>query len=655
MAQETPRAPPGPRGAGPSSPSIPSVPPPESGLPHEGAPGAGTRFEAWAVVVIVLAMVLLPTVQALVRRLSGAEVPGAAVYTQHLTLWVGFVGALLATAAGKHLAVSTLEMLPAGRARTLARGYGDVVSAVVCAILAYAALVMILADRTRADTLAGGLPEWWTEAIMPVGFAIMSVRFASLSPTRPARIVAWALSALLIPFCLAAILEAAGHPVGLPTPDGPTLLAGHTALLAWPGAVLLFAAFLLGTPVFVVMGGFALLLFFLGGTPVASVPLEMFRLAGQPSLPAIPLLTVAGYVLAEGGASKRLVRAAQAMFGFMPGGLAVMAVVVCALFTTFTGASGVTILALGGIILPALVREGYPEGFSLGLVTASGSLGLLFPPSLPVILYGVVAGIAIDHLYLGGLVPGLLMIVLVASYGVVAGIRSKAPRPPFRAKEAFSALWAAKWDLGLPLLVLGVLASGFATIVEAAALGAAYAILVELIIFREIHPTRDLPRVLEHASTLVGSVVILLGTALGLTNYLVDAEIPTLVVTWVQGHIHTQWAFLLALNVLLLVLGSVLEIYSAIVVLAPLVAPLGRAFNVEPVHLGVVFLANLELGFLLPPMGLNLLLSASRFQKPLPLLYKKSLPFLVIMSVGVLLITYWPAITTGVVTAIKGP
>jgi tripartite ATP-independent transporter DctM subunit len=266
-----------------------------------------------------------------------------------------------------------------------------------------------------------------------------------------------------------------------------------------------------------------------------------------------------------------------------------------------------------------------------------------------VILYGVVAGVAIDRLYLGGLLPGTIMVVLVAAYGVFVGTRSGTPRPRFHALGALKALWDAKWDLGLPVLIVVAVATGFATIVEAAALGAAYSIVVELLVFRDVHPIRDLPRVLVHASTLVGSVVILLGVALGLTSYLVDADVPTRVLGWVQEHIHTQWEFLLALNVLLLVLGSVLEIYSAIVVLAPLVAPLGTAFGVDPVHLGVVFLANLELGFLFPPMGLNLFLSASRFDKPLPLLYRKAFPFLVIMSVGVLLITYWPAITTGVV------
>ena len=613
---------------------------------------AGTAFERWALVVIVLTMVLLPTLETGVRRFTGSGVPGAMVYTEHLTLWVGFLGAMLATASGHHLALSTVDFLPAGWPRQLARGFGSAVTTLVCAFLAYASLDMLLLDKGRVDTLAGGVPEWWFEIVMPVGFAVMSVRAALKAPGRGAKVLCWVLIAAVVPFVVSRFLEAGGSGF-LTLPDGPTLLRGHTAALAWPGAILLFAAFLLGAPVFVVMAGFALLLFYLAGTPVASVPAETFRLVVSPTLPAIPLLTVAGYVLAEGGASRRLVRAAQSLFGWMPGGLAVMAVFVCALFTTFTGASGVTILALGGIILPALVREKYPEGFSLGLVTAAGSLGLLFPPSLPVILYGVVAGVAIDHLYIGGLVPGLLMILLVAAYGVWIGIRNQTPRPKFEPREALSALWHAKWDLGLPLLIIVAVASGFATIVESAALGAAYAIVAEIFLHRDVHPRRDLPRVLVHASTLVGSVVILLGVALGMTSYLVDAEIPTRLLAWVQAHIHSQWVFLLALNVLLLVLGSVLEIYSAIVVLAPLVAPLGVAFGVDPVHLGVVFLANLELGFLFPPMGLNLFLSASRFQKPLPLLYRKSMPFLVIMSVGVLLITYVPAITTGVVALLK--
>jgi C4-dicarboxylate transporter DctM subunit len=383
-----------------------------------GPAKSGTRVESWAVVALTVAMIVLPVIETVVRRFGGT-LPGGAVYVQHMTLWVGFIGALLATAAEKHLALSTIDMLPKGAARTTALAYGHFVSATVTAVLGLASLIMVLADTARVDKLPGGIPEWTTELIMPVGFAVMAVRFAWKTPGGlHARLIS------LLPVIAIGVLAALTLTKTLGPEAGATFISAHPKLLLLPGSALLVLAFLLGAPVFVVMAGFALLLFFGGGTPIASVPTETFRLVASPTLPAIPLLTVAGYVLAEGGASKRLVRAAQSLFGWMPGGLSVMAVFVCALFTTFTGASGVTILALGGLILPSLVREGYPEGFSLGLVTASGSLGLLFPPSLPVILYGVVAGVPIDRLYIGGLVPGLLMIVLVAAYGVFVGIRS---------------------------------------------------------------------------------------------------------------------------------------------------------------------------------------------------------------------------------------
>jgi tripartite ATP-independent transporter DctM subunit len=302
------------------------------------------------------------------------------------------------------------------------------------------------------------------------------------------------------------------------------------------------------------------------------------------------------------------------------------------------------------------VKDNYPEGFSLGLVTAAGSLGLLFPPSLPVILYGAVASqpgsaapVSAEKLFLGGFLPGLMLILLVAAYAMRVGVKAHAPRQRFDAREVGRALWLAKFDLGLPLVVLGVIVTGHATVVEAAALGAAYALVVELTYFREVDPVRELPHVIALSATLVGAVVILMGVALGLTNFLVDAQIPEALLDWVQAHFHSQWSFLLALNGLLLVLGSVFEIYAAIIVLAPLVAPLAAVFAVDPVHLGVMFLANLELGFLFPPMGLNLFLSASRFNRPLPQLYRQALPFLCIMAIGVLAITYVPAMTTGLV------
>ena len=416
----------------------------------------------------------------------------------------------------------------------------------------------------------------------------------------------------------------------------------------WLLAEAIVIAVLVGAPVFVGMAGGALLLFFSQGTPVSAVPAEIYRLIGSPTLPAIPLLTACGYVLAESRAAHRLVRFFRALSGWMTGGTAVLVALVCALFTTFTGGSGITIIALGGLVYPILREEGYPEGFSLGLVTAAGSLGLLFPPSLPVILYSVVANVPADQLYLAGLVPGLVLVLLVAAYGMWAGRRAGAATKPFSWREVASATWEAKWELMLPVLVIGLFASGLASLVEASAAAAAFAIATQCFVTRDIHPVRDLPRVLLKGGVLVGAVLILLASAMGLTSYLVDVQLPSRLLAFVQAHVHSQLLFLLVLNLLLLVLGSVLEIYSAIVVLAPLVVPLGVAFGVNPVHLGVIFLANLELGFLFPPVGLNLFLSSSRFGKPITFLYRCVVPFLVISAVGVLLITYAPVLSVGV-------
>jgi len=441
---------------------------------------------------------------------------------------------------------------------------------------------------------------------------------------------------------LAAVLTTAAVCTGLAFGEGVA-----ESLVA-PGALLVVAGLFFGAPVFVAMAGMAMLLFFSEASPIASVPVETYRLVASPTLPAIPLLTVAGFILAAGGAPKRLLRLARAAGGWMPGGMAIMVCVVCAGFTAFTGGSGVTILALGGLFLPMLIAEKYPDGFSLGLVTCSGSLGLLLPPSLPVILYAVVAKASVRDLFVAGLLPGILLITLVAIYGAWIGRRAKTERHPFTIRELGKAAWEAKWELAIPVVVLASILLGWATILEASAVAVVLAIVSQTVTARDLHPLRDLPRVMVDGAALIGAVLILLGMAMGLTSYLVDAEVPAALVEWTRTHIESPILFLLLLNVVLLVLGSVLEIYSAIVILAPLLAPLGPAYGIDPLHLGIVFLANLELGFLLPPMGLNLLLSSTRFGEPLAKLYKVTLPFLLISLVGLLLVTYVPAMTTGV-------
>ena len=592
------------------------------------------RTEQGILVVTLALATLLPIIDMVGRPLGGFHLMATSEYVQQLTLWLAFVGGMAATSQAKHLTLSTSEFFGEGIWRRMSRLLSYSVAAAVVGILSYASAQVVAANRLEPKVLPIGIPEWVSEIIMPVAMGVMALQFI------------WNASDKWWGRAVAAAAVAGAFALGLLSPE-------HAARL-WPLALLVVAAALLGAPVFVAMGGVALVLFFAEGTPVAAVSAEVYRLVDSPTLPAIPLLTAAGYVLAESAAAERLVRFFRAIFGWMPGGIAVMVAAVCALFTTFTGGSGVTIIALGGLVYPILRKDGYSEGFSLGLVTAAGSLGLLFPPSLPVILYAVVAKADIKQLFVAGFVPGLLMVLLVSAYAVAVGVRVQAPRQRFEPREAFRALWGAKWDLGLPALVVVSFVSGYATIVESAALAAAYSIVVELAVFRELKPLRDLPRVLSHAATLVGSVVLLLGTALGVTSWFVDAEVPTRLVEWMTGHVHSPALFLLMLNVVLLVLGSVLEMYSAIVVLAPLVVPLGVQYGVDPIHLGVVFLANLELGFLFPPMGLNLFLSAQRFNRPLPSLYRHAFPFLLIMSAGVLAITYLPAITTGVVGLFAG-
>ena len=581
--------------------------------------------------VILAGMVLLPVAQTVARRFLGTDVPGASVYTQHFTLWVGFLGAVLASVGHRHLALSTSNFLPEGRPRLYAELLANAVTAAVTLLLTYGSAQLVWENRESTEILAGGIPAWWSQAVMPLALAVMTGLTITRAPGGWLGRISTTVACLcLVPFLF--IDPSRGH------------------FILWPAAVIILTAFLVGAPVFVSMAGMAMLLFYTGDppTPVAIVPTNTFQLVTNSTLPAVPLLTIAGYVLAAGGASQRLVTAYRSLLGWLPAGMGLMVLSVCALFTAFTGASGVTILAMGGLVFPLLREEKYPEGFSLGLVTAAGSLGLLFPPSLPVILYGVVAQADIKSLFLAGLVPGVVILLLVSIYTIVVGVRRDAPRHAFVPGEALRALWDAKWDLGLPLLIIVSIVTGVATIVESAGIAALYSVFVEVVIFRNIHPIRDLPKVLGSGAMLVGSVLILMGVALGLTAYLVDAQIPDLLLDWVQQHLHAKWQFLLALNVILLVLGSVLEMYSAIVVLAPLIVPLGNAFEVDPVHLGVVFLANLELGFLFPPMGLNLFLAATRFGQPLPKLYRHAMPFLLIMAAGVLIVTYVESFSIGV-------
>ena len=569
----------------------------------------------------------LPLVDFLGRPLAGFHIPGSATYTQQLTFFLTFTGGLAATLTSKHLTVSTANLLHGVRARQEAEFFSRCAAASVTAILAYAGFCVVVAERMQGQKLPFGLPIWVSESVMPVCLGLISVTYILKSSTHlHARLCAAAMAGAI--FCL-----------GMIQPTG---------LIAWILGATLMAATLLGSPVFAAMSGLALILFWREGSPVSAVTAEIYRLVGSPNLPAIPLLTATGFVLAESNSPLRLVSFFRALLGSIPGGVAVLVGAVCALFTALTGGSGVTIIALGGLLYPILLNEGYPEDFSLGLVTAAGSLGLLFPPSLAVVLYSVVANTPADQLFIAGMAPGMVLLTLVALYGMSVGLRTGIERQPFKWRELLAAGRNAKWDLSIPVAMVFLFGTGLASLLETSAFACAYTMVIACFIHRDLSPIKQLPATLVKAAAFVGAVLILLSCAMGLTSYLVDAQIPDRLLEMVRERVHSPLLFLLTLNIVLLVLGSILEIFSAIIVLTPLVIPLGAAFGVHPVHLGVIFLANLELGFLFPPVGLNLLLSSSRFGQPMTVLYRDVIPFLVILGLGVLLITYVPALSIGV-------
>ncbi len=409
------------------------------------------------------------------------------------------------------------------------------------------------------------------------------------------------------------------------------------------GVIIILLA-LLGAPLFSLIGALALYLFTTSGGESKFVIAELTRLSEFPSLIAIPLFTFAGYLLAESKTPQRLVNLSQAVVGSIPGGLAVVALCSCAIFTAFTGASGVTIIALGGLLFPILLKQGYSEKFSLGLLTTSGSLGLLFPPSLPIILYGLVAQISIDKLFIAGLVPGLLLVVLLSAYALTVSFRSTIQRTPFNWKNVVRRLRESIWEIPLPFIVIGGIYGGIFTATEAAAVTAFYVLIIEVFVYKDIKLFGDVPRVMQKSMLLVGAIFVVLGTALGLTNYFIDEQIPQKLFEWIRLFIENKYTFLVLLNCILLIINMI-EIFSAIIIIVPLIIPIANQYGVDPVHLGIIFLLNLEIGYMLPPLGLNLFLGSLRFERPMTKMYRVTLPFIAILFAMLLVVTYFPELS----------
>ena len=589
------------------------------------------RCEDALLTAALAAMALIPLAEMLLRSTLRIGIPASTALTQHLTLVVGMAGAALAARENRLLAISGLHALLGGTGN-IARVLSGAVTVAVAGALCLAAWQFVASEREVGRHLVGQLPVWAVQAFLPLGFGLVALRAAwHAAPHWSGRIAALALAAVLV----AAVLY-------VPLPREARVTTGLIGLAA---------AIVLGAPVFVALGGAALLLFWGAELPTVSLSLDHYRLVVNPSLPAIPLFTLAGYLLAESAAPQRLVRVFDALFGRFRGGAAAVTVLAGAFFTAFTGASGITILALGGLLMPLLRGVGHSERSALGLVTSSGSLGVLLPPSLPLILYAIVAKVPMHELFLAALLPGITMALLLLLWGRHTAGPARPASKTLDLREAGRALAAAKWELLLPVVAFTALFGGFATPVEAAALTALYALFVVTVAHRDLKPVRDVPRVVVECGLLIGGVLLILGVALGFTNYLVDAQIPDRAIDWATATLQSRVAFLIALNLFLLAVGCVMDIFSAIVVVVPIIVPVAAAFGIEPVHLGIIFLANMELGYLTPLVGMNVFFASYRFGKPVLEVCRAVLPFLAVLLAGVLVVTYVPWLSTALQSA----
>ena len=579
-------------------------------------------------VVIFAAMTLLPVIEATTRLFSTNGIPASQVLVQHFTLWIGFLGAILATRQNKLLALTREPLFDEAEKPHLGKWIAKVTTFLVLVALTWGSWELLKIEMQYPIDIAPNIPRWVAQLIMPVGFGLMAIQVYVKSYKKHIHRISLIVVGVL--FSLSAITDA----------------IFDVLPVIWIGVFIILFALLNGAPIFVGLGGAAILFFWADYTPISAIPTETYRIVVSPTLPTIPLFTLAGYLLAESKASERLVKVFKELFGWIPGGTPVVIVILCGFFTALTGGSGVTILALGGILLPLLIKEGYSRSFSIGLITVSGSLGLLFPPSLPAIIYGVTAGVSVKSIFIAGLIPGILLLVMMSIWAIIQGKKEKIPSKPFNIKKAFQVCLKTKWELAIPFLILFGVFGGYTTLVETAALTVSYIFFVEVYVYNDID-LKTLPRIIIDCATLIGGVLIILGVAMGLTSYLIDAQIPILILSWAKGALASKYSFLLMLNIFLLLVGCLMDIFSAIIVIVPLIAPLGVYFGIDPVHLAIIFIANLELGFLTPPVGMNLFLAAYRFDEDMPKIYQATLPFFLVRLLAVGLITYIPVLTLG--------
>jgi len=602
----------------------------------------------------IFLLALFPFLEVIARTVFHTGVANSTEITHHLVLVLAFIGAIITARENKHLTLTLNWKLPAGILKRI-QVVNALINTTFCTAFAWISFSFLL-NAFSANEKISVFPLRWVVMVMPIGYMIMALRFIAHTPPKPLAKIIAALGLILGTFLALGAIANVSH-VLLPHAGEffDSLVPVYDQVLARLATPLIFVLIIsavFGVPIFIVLGGLGFLLFAKAVQPLEIMANEAYSLLTSHSLPAIPLFTFTGFILSESKAGERLVKLFKAFFSWFPGGLAIMAILVCTFFTTFTGASGVTILAVGGLLSYVLIKGNYSPRFSTGLLTATGSIGLLFPPSLPIIIYGVTAQISIKDMFIGGIGPGIILVMTMIAFGIWHAVKKKVPRERFVAREVFSEIKNSFWEILLPAIIVLGYFGGITTLVESGAIAALYVLIVEVGIHKDLK-IRELPQVMLKCMPIMGGVLAILALAKGLSYYIVDAEIPMQLTAWVQIHIASKYIFLLLLNVALLITGCFMDIFSAILVVVPLIIPLGNLFGIHPVHLGIIFLANLELGYLTPPLGLNLFLASYRFNQPMGKIVKDVFPFLIIQLIAVLLITYVPLLSTGLLTLFK--
>lgn len=588
------------------------------------------KLEFYFTNIIIALLISLPVLEVVARFFGTTAITSSRMVVQHLTLWVGFFGAVLASSRGKLLSLSSSNLFETESSFSIKHFVAKSTSLIILISLFWGSLQLVTVEYQYPVNISPLISRWFAQSIMPISLMLMSVIlfFKSYSSLKNK-------FALLISILLFLSI------VSIPQ-------VRESSVTLWFSFFSIIFSLFYGLPIFLGLGGIAALLFWFDWTPLSAISAETYRIVVSPTLPTIPLFTIAGFLLAESKSSIRLLSLFQALFGWIPGGTPIVLVIICGFFTAITGGSGVTILALGGLLMPMLIKDGFSKDFSLGLITVSGSIGLLFPPSLPLIIYGVTAGVSIKSIFLGGIIPGLLILVIVASWAIFSSKRQSVAVYDFKINNIKSALIESKWEIAIPFIIMFGIFGGYMTLVETAAISALYVLFITVVIYRDISFSK-VGNILIDCCALIGGVLIILGVAMGLTSYIIDAEVPMTLLEWVKTNISSKYIFLILLNVFLLIVGCMMDIFSATIIVVPLIKPIAAYFGIDPIHLAIIFIANLELGYLTPPVGMNLFLSAYRFDESMKSVYTSTMPFYFVMLFCVILITYFPILSTWLV------